>query len=366
MLDIKSPVEFEKPYQVLDAEGKVVGPLPEGLSNDQMLKWYRTMLLTRALSVKLVALQRQGKATTWIPCQGQEAAAVGIATPLLPQDWLACSPREVGAYLLKGVPAKAIAYFVRGYATPPELFDGNVHCLPMTIVIGTQAPHAVGLAMAAKIRGDDAVVVGACGDGASSEGDFNESLNFAGVYQAPVVLVVINNGWSISVPRQHQTAARTIAQRGAGFGVPARLVDGNDILAMYAVMKEATERARSGGGPTLVEALTYRLAAHSTADDPTRYQPAEELALWQGRDPLKRYRRFLMERSLLGESEDAALHQEIEEELAEQIKVAYEYPVPGPDSFFNNVYQQPTSRLTQQRKDLQNFLAINELKSAED
>lgn len=353
---LKENLELEAPYRVLDTEGRVVGTLPPELSATQLLRWYRTMWLTRTFSAKIVSLQRQGRATTWIPGQGQEATAVGMATPLLPQDWLACSPREVGAYLLKGVPPKAVAYFTRGYAPPAELFDGDPHCLPMTIVIGTQAPHAVGLAMAAKIKGEAAVVVGACGDGASSEGDFNEALNFAGVFQAPVVLVVVNNGWSISVPRHKQTAARRIADRGVGFGVPARVVDGNDLLAMYTVMKEATDRARSGGGPTLVEAITYRLSGHSTADDPTRYQPTEEVTLWQERDPIQRFRNFLFDQSLLNEAKDQELMKGIEEEVAEQVRLAFEYPVPEADGFFDNVYKELSPRLKSQREDMKKYL----------
>ncbi len=344
-----APVDLDTPYQVLNPAGQVVGPLPDGLSSEKMLLWYRTMWLTRFFSNKLVALQRQGRSTTWIPGEGQEATAVGMATPLLAQDWLACSPREVGAYLLKGMPMAAIAYAVRGYPLPPEFAQNEARCMPLYIVIGSQSLHAVGLAMAAKIKGDNAVVVGAVGDGATSEGDFNEALNFAGVYQAPVVMVVVNNGWAISVPRSRQTAVARIAWRGEGFGIPARLVDGNDILAMYAVMQEATERARSGGGPTLVEAVTYRMGAHSTADDPTRYRPKTELEYWQARDPLERFRCFLFDRHLLDEASNKALIEAAQTEVEEQVRLAHEYPIPGPEVLFDNVYQQPTPRLERQR-----------------
>lgn len=349
--------ELDIPYQLLDQEGQLLGPIPADLKTEQLLHWYRVMRLTRLFSAKLVALQRQGRATTWIPSDGQEAIAVGMATSLQEQDWLACSPREMGAYLLKGVSPAAIAYFTRGYAPPTALFPAQTHCLPFTIVIGTQMPHAVGLAMAAKIKGDNAVVVGACGDGATSEGDFNEALNFAGVFQAPAVLVVVNNGWAISVPRHKQTVARWLAERGAGFGVPARLVDGNDILAVYSVMKEATERTRNGGGPTLVEAITYRLTGHSTADDPTRYQPREELAVWQAKDPLRRFRCFLMKQGWLDEAEDKKIIAAVEAEIAEQVEIAFNYPAPSPGAFFDNVYQTQPPRLQRQHKLLQQDIA---------
>ena len=342
--------EFENSFQILDQDGQVVGPLPENVTQDRLIEWYRTMWLTRLLSNKLVALQRQGRATTWIPSNGQEATAVGLATPLLAQDWLTGSPREMGGYLQKGVSPAAIAYFCRGYPPPPELAGKDSRCLPFTIVIGTQTLHSAGLAMAAKLKKEDSVVVGTCGDGATSEGDFSEALNFAGVFHAPLVMVVVNNGWAISVPSSRQYAAKHLAQRGIGFGVPARLVDGNDILAVHAVMQEAVDNARSGGGPTLVEAVTHRQAAHSTSDDPTRYCPPENLALWEARDPLKRFRRFLYDNGCLTEKRDKELTFEVETYMNEQVQRAYDYLAPAPENLFDNVFASPTPRLARQRE----------------
>ncbi len=342
--------EFETPFQILNEDGQVVGPLPENLSRGRLIEWYRTMWLTRLLSNKLVALQRQGRATTWIPSNGQEAAAVGLATPLLDQDWLTGSPREMGGYLQKGFSPAAIAYFCRGYPPPPELVGKDPRCLPFTIVIGTQTLHSAGLAMAAKLKKEDSVVVGTCGDGATSEGDFSEALNFAGVFLAPLVMVVVNNGWAISVPSYKQYAAKHLAQRGIGFGVPARLVDGNDILAVHAVMEEAVNNARSGGGPTLVEAVTHRQAAHSTSDDPTRYCPPENLTLWETRDPLKRFRRFLYDGGYLDEKGDKDITLETEAYMNEQVQRAYDYPTPAPENLFDNVFAEATPRLARQRE----------------
>ena len=224
------------PYQILDPEGNLVGEMPD-LSAERMLSLYRYMQLGRIFSNKIVALQRQGRATTFGSLVGQEATAVGLAAPLQPQDWLSTSYREIASLFVKGVPVPTVAYSFRGF-TPPN-WPAETHCLPIQIVIGTQMLHAVGLAMAAKIAGDPVVSVGVCGDGATSEGDFNEALNFAGVFQAPVVLVVQNNGWAISVPRRRQSSAQTFASRGIGFGVPSELVDGNDILAVYDVDAES-------------------------------------------------------------------------------------------------------------------------------
>ncbi len=217
--------------------------------------------------------------------------------------------------------------------------------------------HAVGLAMAAKIAGDPVVAVGVCGDGATSEGDFNEALNFAGVFQAPVVLVVQNNGWAISVPRHRQSAAATLAARGAGFGVPSRLVDGNDILAVYAVMQQAIENARAGHGPMLVETLTYRIGAHTTADDPTRYRDAAEVEAWRAKDPIVRFQRFLVKRDLLDEEQDRRVGEEVEEEINEAVRIAEAMDPPAPDGFFDWMFAELPPRLQEQREDLLRFVS---------
>src|SRR6266568_2057452 len=337
------------PYQILDPEGNLVSEMPN-LNAERLLSLYRHMQLGRVFSNKIIALQRQGRATTFGSLAGQEATAVGLAAPLQPQDWLTTSYREIASFIVRGFPLATLVYTFRGFT--PETFPRETHCLPVQIVIGTQMLHAVGLAMAAKIAGDPTVAVGVCGDGATSEGDFNEALNFAGVFQAPVVLVVQNNGWAISVPRHKQSAASTLAARGAGFGIPSVLVDGNDILAVYAVMQQAIERARSGQGPTLVEALTYRIGAHTTADDPTRYRRADEVELWRTKDPLVRFQRFLMSRDLLSEEEDRQVVAAVEEELNEAVRVAEAMPPMAPDSFFDYTSATLPPRLQEQRSDL--------------
>jgi pyruvate dehydrogenase E1 component alpha subunit len=337
------------PYQILDPDGNQVGEIPD-LSAERMLSLYRFMQLGRAFSNKIIALQRQGRASTFGSLVGQEATAVGIAAPLQQQDWLTTSYREIASLFVKGVPLPTVAYSFRGFT--PQNWPAETHCLPVQIVIGTQMLHAVGLAMAANIAGDPVVAVGVCGDGATSEGDFNEALNFAGVYQAPVVLVVQNNGWAISVPRSKQSAAQTFASRGLGFGVPSELVDGNDILAVYDIMQKAVERARSGQGPTLVETLTYRIGAHTTADDPTRYRDTAEVEAWQAKDPIARFQKFLIRRDLL--TEDRVLHivEEIEEEVNEAIRIAEAMPPMAPDSFFDYTMANLPPRLEEQRADL--------------
>src|SRR5713101_8875561 len=341
------------PYQILDVEGNLVREVPE-LSAERLLSLYRYMQLGRAFSNKIVALQRQGRATTFGSLVGQEASAVGLAAPLQPQDWLATSYREIASLIVKGVPLPTLAYSFRGFT--PENWPAEAHCLPVQIVIGTQLLHAVGLAMAAKIAGDPVVAVGVCGDGATSEGDFNEALNFAGVFHAPVVLVVQNNGWAISVPRHRQSAAPTLASRGAGFGVPSEFVDGNDIRAVYDVMQKAVERARSGQGPTLVETLTYRIGAHTTADDPTRYRDPVEVEAWRAKDPIVRFQKFLARRDLLNEERIRQIVEEVEEEVNEAIQVAEAMPPMAPDSFFDYTMANLPPRWQEQRADLLRYV----------
>ncbi len=341
------------PYQLLDVEGKLVGEMPD-LADERLLSLYRYMQLGRAFSNKIIALQRQGRATTFGSLVGQEATAVGLAAPMQAQDWLATSYREIASLVVKGVPLATLTYTFRGF-TPAD-WPAESHCLPFQIVIGTQMLHAVGLAMAAKIAGDPVVAVGVCGDGATSEGDFNEALNFAGVYQAPVVLVVQNNGWAISVPRHKQSAAQTLAARGAGFGIPSQLVDGNDILAVYDAMHKAIERARSGQGPTLIETLTYRIGAHTTADDPTRYREAAEVEAWRAKDPIVRFEKFLTARGLLDEARVQEIVASVEEEINEAVQVAEATSPMAPDSFFDYASATLTPRLQAQRADLLRYV----------
>jgi pyruvate dehydrogenase E1 component alpha subunit len=244
-------------------------------------------------------------------------------------------------------------YSFRGF-TPA--YPKEAHCLPIQIVIGTQMLHAVGLAMAAQITGDSVVAVGVCGDGATSEGDFNEALNFAGVFKAPAVLLVQNNGWAISVPRSRQSAAPTFASRGAGFGLPCALVDGNDVLAVYDVVQQAIERARSGEGPTLIETITYRIGAHTTADDPSRYRDPAEVEFWRTKDPIARMKHFLMKSDFLTEEQDKQLIEAIEAEINQSVAEAEAMPPLRPDEFFDWMAASLSPRLEEQRQDLLRYV----------
>ena len=344
----------EKMHQILTPEGKVVGEVPD-LSPEQLLGYYHWMVTGRTLSDRMVALQRQGRLGTFGPINGQEAASVGIAAPLQAEDWLTGSYRELLCYMVKGVPTVDILKYYRG--RPGINFPAEHRCIPIQIVLATQMLHAAGLAMAIQYDGKPNVAVGVCGDGATSEGDFNETLNFAGVYQAPLVTVVQNNGWAISVPRSFQTRAEYIAHRGPGFGMPGYVVDGNDFLAVYQVMSDCIARARAGAGPSLVEAITYRLGAHTTADDPTKYRPPEELAHWQQLDPMVRYRQFLLDRDLMTPQEDEALHEAVKAEIQAAVDELEALPPPSPIDIFDLVYETPTPQLAAQSADIEPYLS---------
>jgi pyruvate dehydrogenase E1 component alpha subunit len=342
---------MEQVYQILTPEGEVVGAIPD-LPDEQLVSYYRWMMFGRAFSDRLVALQRQGRIGTFAPINGQEAASVGLAAPLRPKDWLVGSYRETLSYLLKGLPPLAVMEMWRGYIT--SRYSRELCCLPLQVVLATQMHHAVGIAMALKYEGKPDVVVAVCGDGATSEGDFNEALNFAAVFKAPVIFVVQNNGWAISVPRQRQTAAEYIAARGAGFGLPGYVVDGNDLLAVYQVVADALDRARAGDGPTLIEAITYRLCAHTTADDPTKYRSEAEVQAWAKRDPLRRFYKFLLDRYILDERDNQRLCEEVTAEIQEIVETYEALPPQDPGQLLELVYADmpPQLQLQRQRLDL--------------
>jgi len=277
----RTPLEprFTVEYlSVLDAEGNLDSALDPGLPPAELKRLYRAMLLARRLDERMVRLQRQGRIGTFAPIKGQEASQVASVAVLRPTDWMVPSFRETAAMIWRGWPIEKLLLFFAGHLEggqpSPDQRD-----LPITIPVSTQLPHAVGLAYAAQYRQDDVVVMAYFGDGATSEGDFHEALNFAGVWHVPVVFVCQNNQWAISVPLKKQTNSKTIAQKALAYGLPGIQVDGNDVLAVYAASREAVERARAGDGPTLIECVTYRLGVHTTADDPTKYRTAEEVGL---------------------------------------------------------------------------------------
>ena len=302
------------------------------------------MLLGRRLDERMLRLQRQGRIGTFAPIKGQEASQLGSTFCLRPTDWMVPSFRETAAMVWRGWPIEKLLLFFSGYLEGGQPAPDQ-HDLPITIPVATQLPHAVGLAYAAQYRADPAVVMVFFGDGATSEGDFHEALNVAGVWQVPVVFVCQNNQWAISIPLKKQTHSRTLAGKALAYGLPGIQVDGNDILAVVAASREAVERARAGGGPTLIECVTYRLGVHTTADDPTRYRSAEELAAWERKDPLTRFAAYLRARGLL----DDGLEQEVDAEIAAAVERFEAAPPPDPLRMFDHAYGQLPPDLQRQR-----------------
>ena len=317
-----------------------------------VLEMYRWMVFGRLFDTRLFNLQRQGRVATYAPVSGQEASQVGCGLALEKDDWLLATYRDGLVCTVHGRPAEHVVYYFSGHPkagmAPPD-----VNVLPQQVSIAEQIPHAVGVAWGMKLRGARAAALAMFGDGATSEGAFHEAANFAGVLKAPVVLVCQNNGWAISVPRTRQTASETIAQKGVAYGIPGLLVDGNDVLAMYREVHAALERARSGGGPTLIEALTYRIGPHTTSDDPTRYRPSDELALWQReRDPLVRLRTYLEREGQWDGARQEALEEEMRERVARIVTAALAEPMPPPEAIFDHIYGTPSPMLEAQRREL--------------
>ncbi len=350
---IEKAAAFTIPFmQVLDEQGRVDEDLDPGLAREEALRLYRAMVLAREADDRRLKLQRQGRIGTFAPSTGQEAATCGPALVMSPEDWLVISFREAPAQLLRGVPLSRILLYDAGFEEGNEVPDGSRN-LPLAVIVASQTLHAVGLGYAMRMKGEDAAVVAFVGDGGTSEGDFYEAINLAGVWQVPVVFVIQNNHWAISTPLDKQTRAQTLAQKAVAAGIPGVRVDGNDALAMVRATREALERARSGGGPTLVEAVTYRMRMHTTADDPRRYRDEAEVEAWRARDPIPRLRVYLESRGWWDAAQEAALWQEVREEVGQAVQefeaLAERLLRERPDAPFEHVYAAPPGALLRER-----------------
>ena len=284
--------EFTVPrLEILDEDANLDEKLEPQLSEEQLIGMYRAMLLARVSDDRMLKLQRQGRIGTFGPSTGQEACVVGPAFAMAENDWFVSAFRELGGRLNRGESLTSQLLYYNGFEEGTVRPNGDGRLLPISVIVGAQALHAVGIAYAMKYRKEKSAVLVFFGDGATSEGDFHEAMNFAAVWQAPVIFICQNNQWAISVPRSKQTKASTIAQKAIAYQMPGIQVDGNDILATYRATKEALERAYEGNGPTLIEAVTYRLTMHTTADDPKKYRSEDQVEVWRGREPLIRFRK---------------------------------------------------------------------------
>ncbi|CAB5122228.1 Branched-chain alpha-keto acid dehydrogenase, E1 component, alpha subunit (EC [Olavius algarvensis associated proteobacterium Delta 3] len=353
-IDIADAIEY---LSILDENGNLDASLEPDLEDELLLKLYRFMLLGRRFDERLLSLQRQGRIGTFPPISGQEAAHVGPVAVLKDSDWMVPAFRETAAELWRGRSMESVILANAGYSEGATLADPGNN-LPMSIPVGSQMLHAVGLAWAARYRGRNDVVMTFFGDGATSEGDFHEAMNFAGVFQTPVIFVCQNNQWAISIPRSMQTRSTTIAQKALAYGMPGIQVDGNDVLAMVAAASEAVSRARAGEGPTLIEAVTYRMSVHTTADDPKRYRSDEEVDAWREKDPISRFRTYLHTRGLLPDDRSEELEQEIADEIQSSVDAAETAmaSLGDPMDMFEHSYAERPPNLEEQRETLARYL----------
>lgn len=316
-----------------------------------LLRLYAELIRGRRYNTQATALTKQGRLAVYPSTTGQEACEIAAAMALEERDWLFPSYRDTLAAVARGLdPVQALTLLRGDWHTGYDPHEYRI--APLCTPLATQLPHAVGLAHAARLKGDDVVALAMVGDGGTSEGDFHEALNFAAVWKAPVVFFVQNNGFAISVPLAKQTAAPSLAHKAVGYGMPGRLVDGNDAVAVHQVLTEAVARARRGGGPTLVEAVTYRIDAHTNADDATRYRAAGEVETWRAHDPILLIERELTERGLLDEDTRSAAAEAAETMAADLRERMNADPVLDPMDLFSHVYAEQTAQLREQAAQL--------------
>ena len=347
---------FEIGYtQLIDPQGEATQPLPAFAREPAaLIALYRAMVLARAFDAKAIALQRTGKIGTFASALGQEAVGVGVASAMRPEDVLVPSYRDHPAQFLRGVTmTESLLYW--GGDERGSGFAGPRHDFANCVPIATQVCHAVGAAYAFKLRHEPRAAVCLLGDGGTSRGDFYEGLNMAGVWNVPMVLIVNNNQWAISVPRTLQSAAKTLAQKAIAVGIEGRQIDGNDVIAVRHATEEALAKARAGGGPTLIEALTYRLGDHTTADDATRYRDAETVRQQWQFEPIVRLRNYLARSGAWDKDKEEALQRECAEQVSRAVDDYLAVPPPGPDAMFDYLYATLPVPLEEQRNAARRF-----------
>lgn len=353
-----NPLE-DKMLQIIDKEGKMIRKdLMPKLDDATIIDAYRQMLYERTADEMAVSYQRQGRMYTFTPNLGQEAIHIAAGMNIRHEDWLVPAFREMGTLLSKGVTMKEMFLFYLGNEWGGS-FQQAHHTLPIAISIGTQLQHATGIGYSVKYRKKDETVFTFIGDGGTSEGDFSEALNFAGVWQVPVIFTVQNNQYAISVPVQKQTNSINLAVKSVAFGIPGIKVDGNDFFAMYLAYKTAAEHARSGRGPVLIEALTYRLGAHTTSDDPSKYRKKEEEQLWGKSDPLIRLKRYMQDAGIWSIDEEQ-LREQYKAEIDKEFTAAEDeksYPL---EDVFRHMYSDMPDELRRQKSEYEQFLSWKE------
>lgn len=348
----------EPPFSILNEDGSCAEEHVGLVSDAALTRVLEGMVLNRLLDKRLLALQRQGRIGFWMTSTGEEATIFASAMCLAPDDPIFLTYRELGCLLWRRIPLDLI--FDQLIGNSQDRMQGRqmpVHyCFPdfaipsVSSPVGTQLPHATGFAYAAKLRETGQVALAFLGEGTASQGDFHTALNFAGVFEVPAIFVIRNNGYAISTPESVQTAAESLAARAEGYGIPGFQVDGNDLLACANVLGQAAARARAGEGPTLVEAMTYRVGAHSTADDPSAYRSADESRAWQRTDPFDRLRTHAMWRGVWSDEAEAALRTSLDQRIVDTIAECERHPPPPVESLFDDVLHQMSPQLAEQRE----------------
>jgi pyruvate dehydrogenase E1 component alpha subunit len=337
--------------QVMDENGNIDDSLMPDLPEPKLKELYHLMVLIRTFDEKMFKLQRSGKIGTYAQVRGEEASETGSAYALEPTDWVCPSFRETGVFLVRKMDLIRLIQSWKGDTRALKGLKGS-RDLPICIPIGTQTLYACGIAWAAKLRGEKTAVITYFGEGGTSEGDTNEAFNFAGVHKLPVIFFCQNNQWAISTPRKMQTASETIAQKAIAFGIKGVQVDGNDVIAVYRMTKEALERARNGEGPTLIESITYRMADHTTSDDASRYRPVEEVNAWLAKDPIERLKKYFQKIGTWSDDYGKWVYDTVNREIDVAIDSAMQIPKPEPDELFDNVWSRITKELEEQKKEL--------------
>ena len=336
--------------RVVSPDGTINTEVDPKLPTAVVESFYRMAVLARTFDEKAVSLHRQGRIGTYAPLRGQEAAQIGAAAALSTEDLCFPTYRDHAMYLTRGLELRDVILYLLGEGNYVDRIDPEeLSTFPPTIPIATQLPHAVGASMAADYKGDDRASLVSFGDGATSEGDFHEAMNFAGVFDTPTVFFCQNNGYAISVPTSRQTASTTIAQKATAYGFDGIRVDGNDVLAVYQAVSEALQRAKAGEGPTLIEAVTYRQGAHTTTDDPSKYRDDDEVDEWLRKDPLVRMREYLVNEHGWTDDDETVLREEAKSHVQEAIAEAEEHSGLSIDAIFAHVYASEPATFAGQR-----------------
>lgn len=340
----------DKMLQVLDPKGKVVdSKLEPKIDDEKLIKMYETMLLGRTADSKALQYQRQGRMLTYAPIKGQEAAQVGVAAAMEKQDWFVPAFREMAGMLYKGAPLKKLFLYWYGNEAGNH-YEDDLRILPISVPIGSQINHAAGIAYASKMLKKDEVAVGFVGDGGTSHGEFHEGVNFGAVFDLPMITIIQNNQYAISTPRSVQSKAKNLATKAVGYGIPGIKVDGNDPLAMYIATEEARKRAIKGDGPTLIEAVTYRLGPHTTSDDPSIYREDEEVKEWEAKDPLIRFKQYLIDKELWTEEKDEEKIKEYKEYTNKIFKEVEDSGLVSVDDVFDYHYETLPPHVEEQKQ----------------